>query len=248
MKAFVLFPILLLSIPAVNAATLIEREDSQMGSSKMWVDGNNMRAQVDNGSYMLMNFKRKQMYIVNTPRREIIDASEMMKNRPAAAGLKVEIKRSGKGPVIAGYSTQKYDLMVNGRRCEQSLVSMKALKDSGLVDMMESMGDIDFDPRGDAYKSPCDKADGIFAIRMKKIGLPLAEINERGQVVDKVLRIEKNSKLPAGGFKRPSGYRTVTMQQMMQNSFGGGMPPAELMQNMTPEQKRMMEQMMRESR
>ena len=245
MRALVLSPLLLLFMLSVNAATLIEREDEFMGVSKMWVDGNNMRVETDgDGSYMVVKFADKQIFIVDQKRREIIDASEMLNKTINTEGLDVQVKRSGKGPVIAGYPTRKYDFMVNGHRCEQSLVSMKALKDSGLESMIESLSRIDFDPRGDQFKNPCEKADAIFALTMKKIGLPLAELDGRGRISDKIIRIKKNSKLPSGEFERPSGYRSVSLQQVMKELPQRFME--ETMEQMSPEQKKAVEEMLRQ--
>jgi len=238
-------PVLLLMSCNVFAATLIETDDAE-GSQKMWIEGSKMRVQMDaTGQYMLADFKRKKVYIVAPSKQELIDASDFVQqSKKNTRGLNVKVDYVGKGPTIAGYSTKKYNLSVNGQACEQALLSRQALKDARLEIMMENMGSIDLNVMGSQFMSVCDRAESLFARRMKNLGMPLGTIERDGRLRGKVKSIVKNAKLPAGGFNLPKGYRRVSMQQKMQDGFGGNMPSMPATE-MTPEMKRMMEQMMK---
>ncbi len=231
----------------VNAATLIESEDDQGGVQKMWVQGSKMRMETGNDKeYMLADYANKKVLIVDPAKKEMIDISHFMtETSDSAKGLKVRVKHEGGGPKVAGYATQKYTLMVNGRVCSKTLVSAKALKDSKLGPMLDAMGKIEMNPMGSQNMSECDRADLVFSQRLKKLGMPLGTINKQGKIIEKVLRIVSDVKPPAGGFNPPSGYRSTTMQQKMQEAMGAGMPPGAA-GKMDPAMKKAMEEMMRQ--
>jgi hypothetical protein len=240
--------IMILSVSAyVNAATLVETEDSHEGVQKMWVEGTKMRIDTGNNrEYMLADYAKKKLLIIDPAKKEMIDASDFVNDTSEnTKGLNVRVKHIGSGPNIAGYLTQKYALIVNGRTCNQTLVSIKALKDSKLEPMLEAMAKIDFNPMASQLMNECDRADLIFAKRLKNLGLPLGTIEKDGQIRGKVRRIVQNAKPPAGGFNAPSGYRTISMQQKMQEAMGGAMPPGAAGQ-MDPEMQKAIQEMMRQ--
>ncbi len=227
-----------------SAATLIETEESGNGVQKMWIDGSKMRVDMGHGrDYMLVDYANKKIMVIDPDKKEMMDMSDLVGGGvDNTKGLNVRVKHLGSGPTIAGYATQKYSLSVNGRTCSQTLVSLKALKDANLANLLEAMTRIDFNPMGSQFMNECDRADILFAKRMKKLGMPLGTIEQNGRVTDKVKRIVKNAALPPGGFKIPSGYRVVNMQQKMQEAMGAGMPGGK----MTPEMQKMMQDMMRQ--
>ncbi|NOY66401.1 MAG: hypothetical protein GXP13_03205 [Gammaproteobacteria bacterium] len=248
-----LITLVILSIPLASfSATLIEHEDPE-NSSRIWIDGSNIRIEMDrNGQYMLVDAKRNTVFIVEPAKRELIDMSEMVQQSKNTHGLKVKVDYVGKGPVIAGYSTKKYKLSVNGKQCELSLVSRQALKDTRIGGLMEKMDSMKFNPMADQYLSDCERADGLFSVKMKNLGMPLATIDQGGVLRDKVKRITKNATLPEGGFKIPSGFRRVTMQQKMRESFNANMPmgPGGIPggANIPSEMKHMIEDMQKQHR
>lgn len=239
--------IMLSVVSHANAATLIETEGGEQGVQQMWVEGSKMRINTGKGKeYMLADYAKKQIVMVNPAEKEMIDASYYVnQGSDSSKGLNIQVKHLGGGPVIAKYSTQKYSLIVNGRTCNTTLVSAKALKDTNLAPLMEAMTQMEFNPMGSQFMSECDRAELSFAKRLKKLGMPLGTIDNNGQMRDKVRRIVKNAPLPPGGFTLPKGYRKVSMQQKMQEAMGGGMPPGAAGQ-MDPEMQKMMQEMMRQ--
>jgi len=221
-----LLPVILM--PGIlTAATLVESQDVE-GPQKMWVEGNKMRVQMDaNGDYMLADYTRKKVYFIVPSKRELIDMSDTIhSSKNNNHGLHVQVDYVGKGPNIAGYSTKKYNLSVNGQACEQVLVSKQAMKDARLQGMMKNLDAINFDPMGGQFMNDCDRADGLFARKMTKLGMPMGSIERDGRMRGKVTLIKKNATLPEGGFTLPKGYRRITMQQKMQEAMGNMMPPS----------------------
>jgi len=230
-----------------NAATLVETEESDAGVQKMWIEGSKMRVEMGQGKeYMLADYTNNKILIVDPDKKEIMDVSHFASGgKDATQGLNVRVQHLGAGPTIAGYATQKYAMSVNGRTCNQTLVSPKALKDANLSNLLEAIAQVDFNPMGAQFMDECDRADIQFAKRMKKLGMPLATIEKNGQMTNKVKRIVKNAVLPAGGFNLPKGYRQVSMQDKMQEAMGAAMQGSKGGQ-MTPEMKKMMQDMMRQ--
>ena len=199
------------------AATLVEQAGNPHNPpSKMWIQGTKMYMQMDRGGqYMLMDLGKKKMYVVIAKDKVVLDSSDMfMKKRTATNDLKVNVKHMGAGPRLAGYATQKYALSVNGQQCEQVLISKKAMKDSGMQQMMEAMASMNMNPMAVNQASNCERAEGLFASRMKKLGIPLGTI-KKGQLKQDITRIVTDATPPAGAFTLPKGYRVINMQQYM---------------------------------
>lgn len=230
----------------LNAATLVETQSGQYGMQKMWVEGSHMRVTMGkSGEYMLADYSRKKLHIIDPVKKEMVDMSQFISDSTRHSdGLQVRVKLVGSGPTVAGYSTQKYSLSVNGRPCKQALVSHKALVDAQLGPMLEAISSIDIHPMGSQFMSECDRANMLFARRMKKLGMPLGMIEANGKVTDKVERIVKDAPLPAGGFKLPTGFRTISMQQKMLDALGMGNSPGSG-KAISPDIKKMLEDMMK---
>lgn len=227
----------------VSAATLVEVEQTNNQVQKMWIEGHQFRVDVaGNNEYMIADYKANKFYLVDPAKKEIMDMSNLIsKNEQSTQGLKIEIKPLGKGPDVAGYATSKYQLSANGKQCRQVLISKQAQKDAGIGGLMEALSHIDINPMGAQFMQDCDRASILFARKMKNLGMPLATINN-GKLDDKVRKIQQNAALPAGGFKLPSGYRHVNLQQKIQDAMGSAFPGGKI----NPEMQKMMEEMMRQ--
>jgi len=231
---------------SVHAATLVETQSGEHGMQKMWIEGSHMRVDMGKGGeYMLADYTKKKIFIIDPAKKEMLDVSQFVNDsRRHSDGLQVRVQLVGSGPKVAGYSTQKYSLSVNGRPCKQALVSHKALEDAKLGPMLEAISSIEINPMGSQFMSECDRAGMLFAKRMQKLGMPLGMIEANGKITDKVERIVQNAPLPAGGFKLPVGFRRISMQQKMMDALGVGSSSGGKV--LTPEMKKMMEEMMKQ--
>ncbi len=239
--------VLLFALTHVHAATLIETEDSDDGVQKMWVEGSKMRMHTGKGGeFVVADYAKGEVALINPEEKEIIITSQSASaHSNHTKGLNVRVKHLGNGPIVAKYPTQKYALIVNGRTCDTTLVSAKALKDTNLGSLMEAMAKLDFNPMGSEFMNECDRAELLFAQRLQKLGLPLGTLDRSGKIRDKVRRIVKNAPLPPGGFTMPAGYRKISMQQKMKEAMGGAMPPGAPGQ-MDPAMQKKIQEMMRQ--
>lgn len=140
----------------------------------------------------------------------------MTRKRSAAAPPRADValEDKGEGPTVAGYPTRQYVLTGDGEICGTYFLSKKALADSGMRNMAESL-------RKNAAQSDdddvaCDQAETYAITQYEKLGIPLRELDVEGELVQEVTRIDPKAKTPAGGFAVPSGYKAVSMEQYIQ--------------------------------
>ena len=226
------------ALPPVHAASLVEMKTPHTGLNSVWIEGKKMRVDSPQQGYMIMDFDKQKIYAVNPREKSIVDlSSSLQKDRAAGStALKIELQAKGAGPRIAGYPTQQYSVRVNGQNCATSYTSMPAMRDSGFGPLIEGMSYLNFNPMMEQYMDPCEKASAQIAQRFQKLGMPLRQMGKQGELVYEVIRIEKNARLPKGGFALPENYQVIDMQRQM-----GGMMPG-----MTPEMRKSMEQMMQQ--
>jgi hypothetical protein len=139
--------------------------------------------------------------------------------------VKVDVKKVGAGPEIAGYSTVHYTISAQDIICQDVYVSTKAMKDiasKNIMKYMQEMSETDMEETGNASRTPCDYADqGVDYV---ELGFPMRTMYiERNQAYE-VTAIQLHATLPAGGFELPEGMQIMDMGQMM-DMIRGMQPP-----------------------
>jgi hypothetical protein len=99
-------------------AVAIDTKDDEGLNQTLWLENGKMR--VDSGEeegYMLFNAKTNKMYIVDPEEKKVMDMSSFLTKSSAGKNrFKMKVKKRGKGPVIAGYSTSHYAFFANGKK------------------------------------------------------------------------------------------------------------------------------------
>ena len=224
------------SLPA-SAALMYEARsgsDGEVQDYTMYVDGPDSRMGADGArQFVLMNWKDKTLYMVDTASKQATDMSMGLKQRAAAQKcpqpeVEAVLEHLGAGPQLAGYATEHYVLKADGKACEEIFASKKAFGELGAwLDNVREMEERDDE---DVGRSKCDIA-ADKALDLSEIGWPLKTITLRGPgkgQVEEVLRIEKDVSVPAGFFDVPAGYKIVTLEQLYPELAGkqgsGSMP------------------------
>ena len=199
-------------------ATMIESKEAEAGLQKTWIEGNRLRVETgEENQYMLMDFDKRTMYLVNEYRRTALDmskiASEHTTDQPASNLIDYKVVKKGDGPVIAGYATEHYAVMKDDITCLETYNSTKATSSlnlmgfiTGMNEMFPEMGTLGLDD------DPCKFAE--TALQYEKIGIPL-RIIKNGIENYTVTRLEKNATVPEGGFSVPEGFRMIDYSQMV---------------------------------
>lgn len=240
---------LLLLVPySALAATMIETVDEEGGLARIYIEGNLARFEMpsENG-YAVMDTDKRTMKAVIPQQKMVMDMSDMMRNNTgkSARSGNMTVKDKGKGPKIAGYSTQEYTLHAGSKYCGSAYVSKAVLNDLQLdkfFDAMQAIGDsaggdmAGLDTMTGGKSDPCLQAEENASEEFKKIGFPLRVTNANKKIVSEVRNISKNARLPPGAFDIPADYPVTNPAQMMRDA----------MKQMPPEAMEMMRQQMQQ--
>jgi len=218
-------PVFFISVP-VTAATLIEIDSVEGGRTRVITDGSKARIDMsqDQG-YVLIDYKTQSMHVVLPGEKQIMDMSGEM---PAMAGkppadVKVTVVPAGKGPEIAGYSTNKFTLKANGQNCGTIYGSLDAMKGSGIGKLLETMQKFEEKQRASMgsyadMMGPCERARMGMSDQAKTVGVPMREVDKKGNVDNEIIRIDTKAPLPANAFSLPGGYKTIVVADQMKQA------------------------------
>lgn len=208
-----------------GAAAMIESFEEGAGSvQKTWVDGARLRVETgDENQYMLMNFTGRTMYLVNHERGSVLDMSGIAAE--LAGGGKSDFTRPeytvnnmGAGPDIAGHPTEHYVVSFKGNGCLEAFTSRRAVQELGLQEFIAGMNEMFPQTGTHVPDDPCQFAEA--ALDYGKIGVPL-RLLRNGEERYRVLRLEKNAPVPAGGFMVPEGYVLIDYSRMVREMKQG---------------------------
>jgi len=199
-----------------DAAALIEQRDGE-ATALMYIEGGKMRIETrGQPEYALMDLKSRSMFLVNPTEKRALDMSAGFRQKAGEAGVKAAVdarlEKKGAGPEIAGYATEHYVLIANGKKCQDIYASRQAFRDSGWAELWDDFGKA-FKEMSTGGEDPCDIADETV-VDPAKVGWPLKTITADGDVMETV-RIENNVATPAGGFDVPVGYHVISLQDMV---------------------------------
>ena len=132
---------------------------------------------------------------------------------------KVAVAKKGNGGRIAGLSTVKYSVTVDGRPYKDIWLATSAPIMNDVRSFIEKAEDFSTKMEsctrmGSGPQGPDPEAAKEYKDLAEK-GWTMKELNrESGEVETEVIRLEKKS-IPASEFRVPSGYRKVEMKEMM---------------------------------
>lgn len=216
---YIAFLSLMLFVPETAlTATLIMSQEAEGGMQSTWVEENRLRVQADGqDDYMLMNFDKRTLFLVQPKHQTAIDMSEIANEHPANAESRNKpvhkVIKKGVGPEFAGYATEHYAVVINGTTCLETFTSTKAATELDLYDFITGMNEMFPRPETFAFgNDPCLLAEA--ALHYEKIGIPLRIIKD-GVEAYSVIKFEKNATVPQGGFSVPEGYTVKSYTQML---------------------------------
>ncbi len=139
---------------------------------------------------------------------------------------KVSITKAGAGGTIAGYTTEKYKIMVDGSLHEEVWIAsspaiMKEIPDAEMMarfmrEFQHCMSSGKFDVSNEPEFS-------TEYLSMMKEGLTLKNVryqNGHGEIGTEVVSVEQKD-LPASEFEPPAGYKKLTILEMLHSGERG---------------------------
>lgn len=214
------------------AATMLESMDRDQGVTRIWINDNFAHLDVTDPQQaggdesgpqeILVDLKNRKIYGINHSSKLLIDMSSYSipnMPHPPAAQVKIALTSQGHGPTIAGFKTEKYLVSANGAACFTSFMSKDVLKHrqlGTLYDVMASM------PQPGSFSdNPCESAEEqIDKLPKEKYGISLKTLDKTGGTIFEVKQIKDGVNPPSNYLQKPAGYKTMSMEEWMQQMQG----------------------------
>ena len=268
-KSWLPLSIIVWAVPAW-AGTLIESTDESQEITRIMIEDNIIRINTEDDSFLLINLAKNKFYAVDSKEKRIIDMSSVYSTKPKTSGQEkkysIQFNKQRKGPTIAGYKTDQYKLVVNGKHCSDEYLSLEAAQLKDIQQFVKATSSLaeqtPMDMGMPESTDPCEQAETDMQAYYQKYGVPMRSINPDGKVEHEVTQLNTKMVFPMETFKLPKGYDVVTMEemqkqmrkameQMMPEGLPGSMPhstdkPSEMPQMDMKSIQQMQEKMMQE--
>lgn len=206
----------------VYCGTIVDFRDQSGRNGQFLSDGKMGRLNTGNGkTYMIVDYASRSMKVVMVQQQQVLDLGDAISapdpSGPAADKPVLTFEAEGDGPVVAGYPTKQYKLLVNGEFCGQIFGSTQALEDSGLDRMFNVLRTVAArSSRAVAGVSACKRGKINLFDQFASIGAPLRTLDEKGQAETEVTGIQTGAKLAPDTFVIPREFKVVSAEQMKQ--------------------------------
>jgi hypothetical protein len=216
-----------------QAATVIE---SAAGPNRvpslLTVQDGKAKLQSDPANYLLIDPAAGQFLYVVTEKKQVVDMNSLAPSGPPRAATmtlppKIKLTHKGKGPKIAGYATQHYQLFANGALCLNTYLSPEAMKHGALQDFHDGFARMQTTQKqaqrttGMRF-SPCEDAQDTLAARYGELGLPMRTLDVNGTLRQEVVNIETGVTVAGNLYQLPEGYSRITHETFLRQMEGMG--------------------------
>lgn len=213
---------------SVHAASYMEGVNDS-GTMRVWINDNYARlkmivkakktqANAEPPGEMLLDIKHKKMYIIDPKTKSLVHVDGPSKDgqgKPQASRAKISIERKGRGPKVAGFSTQGYLISANGQACYTVYASRDIMRYKQVVNYYKAMMDVS--SHDNQSGNPCDAADtAIDNMDIQKYGLPVSMLDKDGKHKYEIKKISQGKKPPKNYLTKPAGYKERSMMEVMQ--------------------------------
>jgi len=188
------------------------------GSSRVWIDDNyarikvTMKANADAPGEMLLDIKHHEMYIIDHKTRSLVKMGDMpgfAQSESQRHHAKISVERKGKGPKVAGFTTQGYLFSANGRECYMIYTSKDVMRYKQIVAYYKAMRDVS--SHTNRSGNPCSAA--IDNLNIQEYGLPISMQDKDGKRKFEIKKISQGKSPPKNYLNKPAGYKERSMMQ-----------------------------------
>ena len=195
--------------------------------------------------FIIIDYASGEFFMVDSKRNEIMKTSlGQVDATNGDAALSVSLKDKGGGQKIAGYLTQKYELIADGEGCGLIYTSKQLLENKDVRAIFESLRNMQQFSRRmmgamSGILSVCQRANMQSADAIESSGAPLRVVDNGGKLISEVLAIDTDKKIDSNHYALPSGMEVVDMSDKMNQA---AQQTQQMMENM-PDMNELMEQM-----
>jgi len=217
------------STSSASAGVIIESVNKHQMHSKVSIEAT--RARIDSGSndgYLLMDLASGKTYTVNHLEGVVIDhESAVATSEHITSAIKdrmmpkVALLKQGDGPVINGFPTDHYRVMINDTlHCSDEYLSPKATENEIVKNFVAAMA------RGSdgvdnlimaslfGNEQMCEAAADIVDDEYAEKGLPMQSVDPQGMVTHEITSINMAATFAAEDMTLPAHYELLSRAQM----------------------------------
>lgn len=213
---------------SVHAASYMEGVNDG-GTMRVWINDNYARvkmimkagkaqANAEPPGEMLLDIKHRKMYIIDHKTRSLVKMDgppNSGQGKPQTPREKISFERKGKGPKVAGFSTQGFLISANGQACYTVYTSRDVTRYKQVVNYYKAMMEISSEHNHSG--NACDAADtAIDNMDIQKYGLPVSMQDAHGKQKFEIKKISQGKNPPKNYLRKPAGYKERSMMQVMQ--------------------------------
>ena len=204
-----------------------------------WIGPDKVNMATESASgYVIVDVKQQKQFLIDHNEGMVIDVSDGFSdpsvsapqsnaNTPQESSVDIRIEKAGKGPEIAGFNSEIYEIKANGTLCSKEFLSTEPFRHPEIVQLlkvMELLGESD-DINNNTLYSPCEQAELTLERQYQHYGIPLKSVDANGITSSEVIDF-KVADAPAGIYDFPRGYAVTTMRQLLQEQMENMTPPS----------------------
>lgn len=218
------------NVPAAFAGVTIESTSTDGSTGRVLISGNLARVETGRQDFwLLLDLDAGTILAVNDADRIAMDMRSPIPQRVEHGSMEIEtpplvvrLEHHREGPVIAGFETEHYRIMVNDVHCYDEFLAPGALEDSSIRSFVAAMSEgSDNEPQRvlillTAPDRICEAADDLIDDHYPVAGIPMRTLNAKGDLVQEITRIAFEQTHAPALFRLPDGYPVLTRTEVME--------------------------------
>jgi len=229
-----LFALALFLPGAAESGIRISALEGNDDQSTVAIEGD--MARIDNSAqdgFILIDMTKEKIYAVSDHDKQVVDLSSPAPEPSAHAEQAIEkvgapevvMQPLGAGPVVSGYSTDHYRVMVNDTVCYDEYLATTPLSNSALMRFVRTMALASRTEKNDFLsiamdeKNRCKAADNLVDDQYPTLGIPMRTVGIDQQVTHQINSIDEDAIFKEGFFRWPEGYPVYTRRQLLELSY-----------------------------
>lgn len=171
---------------------------------------------------MLADLRSKKTYMINDKEKVIVNISQSempfanLRNNTDVEKVKIDFKNKGSDKKIAGLSTIKYHIYVQGEKCFEILMT----KNKNYGDVMRKLDSLQEAENNSNADNICEQAENQMDLdKLAKHGYPVKKTDSKGIVQFELLEFKTGIKAPKNYLAFPKGYKVKSMMEMIKEAM-----------------------------
>lgn len=219
---------------AAQAGIRITGHEGNDNQSIVAIEGD--MARIDNSTqdgFILIDMTKEKIYAVSNREKQVVDLTSPAPEPSAHAEQAIEkvgmpqvvMQPMGAGPVVSGYPTAHYRVMVNDTVCYDEYLAMAPLDNAALMRFVRTMARASRTEKNDFLSiamdesNLCKVADNLVDDQYPTLGIPMQTVGTDRQVTHQINAIDENVAFDGDFFRWPESYPVYTRRQLQDMSY-----------------------------